>query len=358
MFIKQLKINGFRCYESVDLMFEKKINVFIGPNGSGKTSVLEAIYYLSTGKSFRSKKNKVLVNNLQNQFTLFCQFSETEGRTQNLGVSFNKNTGQKQIKLNQNQVKNQSEIAHMIPVVAIDPESYLFIDKGPQYRRSFLDWLVFHVKPEYLQVWTQTMRCQKQLNASYKSQYNQTTTHWEQQYILQANQLNDLRRVFFKQLEILVMEKVSMFLPEVNNFCIHYFQGWSKENDLTEQIKKDREKNLNYGSLYSGVHKMDIKCRVNNSQAQDVLSRGQKKIISIIFNLCFIEMLTAATKLNPIVCFDDLDAELDGVKTNLLCDFINNSQNQIFLSTVDLEKVTSLLNEFSVFHVKPTGIDV
>ena len=102
---------------------------------------------------------------------------------------------------------------------------------------------------------------------------------------------------------------------------------------------------------------MDIKCKVNNNQAQDVLSRGQKKIISIIFNLCFIEMLTAATGTNPIICLDDLDAELDDGKTNLLCDFINYSQNQIFLSTVDLNKVTPLLNDLDVFHVEHASIN-
>lgn len=356
MFLKQIKINGFRCYQSVDLTFDKKNNIFFGANGSGKTSILEAIYYLSTGKSFRSNKNKILVNNQQSSFTLYSQFSEPAGNLQSLGVSFDKTKAQKKIKLNQSIIQNQSQIAHILPVVSIDPESYLFIDKPPQYRRSFLDWLVFHVKHDYLQVWTQTMRCHKQLNALYKSQNIQGVAEWEAQYINHANHLNQLRQEIFKNLKTLVLNKISQFIPEIDDIDLYYFQGWSKDYSLQSQLEKDKEKNFNYGSLYSGVHKMDIKCKVNQNQAQDVLSRGQKKIISIIFNLCFIEMLTEATGLDPVVCLDDLDAELDLHKTHLLCDFINQSKNQIFLTTVDLDKVTSLLSDVGVFHVKQATI--
>lgn len=356
MFIKLLKINGFRCYKSVDLTFEKKINVFYGANGSGKTSVLEAIYYLSTGKSFRSKKNKTLVNHQQSRFTLYSQFITPESHVQSLGVTFDKHKTSKKIKLNQSFIKNQSQIAHLLPVVSIDPESYLFIDKGPQYRRSFLDWLVFHVKPKYLSVWTQTMRCHKQLNAVYKSNNSHGVHEWEQQYINHAIELNEFRRDTFEALKDKVLKKALQFLPEIEGLDLDYFQGWSKDHTLEEQVVKDRKKNLMYGNLYSGVHKMDIKCKANHSPAQDILSRGQKKIISIIFNLCFIEMLKEATGVDPVICLDDLDAELDHQKTNLLCDFINHANNQIFLTTVDLEKVTSLLDDVDVFHVEQAKI--
>lgn len=353
MFIKQIKINGFRCYQSVDLKFNKQINIFYGNNGSGKTSVLEAIYWLSTGKSFRTKKNKVLINHNQSEFIIFSSFhSGTDNNNQTIGVGFDKTSSKKTIRLNQKNITNQSQIAHTLPVVSIDPDSYLLIDKTPNFRRTFLDWLVFHVKPSYLSVWTQTTRCHRQLNALFKTKQLNQIDQWQQQYIQFATQLNTYRFEIFKQLKIKVEDKIKQFIPELKGFGLHYFQGWNKDLTLTELLIKDKDKNITYGNLFSGVHKMDIKCKVNTLTAQDVLSRGQKKIISIVFYLSFIELLTETTGINPIVCLDDLDAELDPNKTNLLCEFIKSSDNQVFISTVDVDKVTSLFDDVGMFHVK------
>ncbi len=353
MFIKQLKINGFRCYETVDLVFNKQINVFYGNNGSGKTSVLEAVYWLSTGKSFRSKKNKVLVNHLLSEFTLFATFQNTTDKTTHaLGAGFNKSSSKKTVRHNQDTVTNQSQIAHLLPVVSIDPDSYLFIDKSPHFRRSFLDWLVFHVKPQYLNIWTQTTRCHRQLNALFKSKQSEQLNQWQQQYITFGAQLNELRQEVFGLLDAKINQKIKQFIPELDGFKLVYFQGWNKDFSLQELLLKEQDKNLAYGNLYSGVHKMDIRCKVNSLDAQDILSRGQKKMISIMFYLSFIELLTETTGLDPIVCLDDFDAELDVNKTNLLCEFINNTQNQVFISTVDVNKITSLFDDVGMFHVK------
>lgn len=352
VFIKTLKINGFRCYESVDLFFKRRINIFYGDNGSGKTSVLEAIYFLSTGKSFRSKRNKHLINHNNKSLSLFTEFSE-DINTQNKSIGISLNTkNKKQIKLNLSNLKNQSETAHQLPVVSIDPDSYLFLDKPPQFRRSFLDWLVFHVKPNYLKTWTLTSRCQKQLNASYREKKTDQLDYWQDQYIHYGNQLNELRVETYELLSKKVILKVKTFIPELIDFNLMYFKGWSKEFTLEQLLTKESNKNLLYGSLLSGVHKMDIKCFVGNKPASEVLSRGQKKLISIIFYLCFIELINEVHCVNPILCIDDMDAELDTIKTNVLCDFIKHTNNQVFISTVAPEKINSIFKEVGLFHVK------
>ncbi|TDR23715.1 DNA replication/repair protein RecF [Marinicella litoralis] len=356
MFIKQLKINGFRCFESVDLVFNKQINVFYGNNGSGKTSVLEAIYWLSTGKSFRSKKNKVLIKHNQTEFILFSTFHKgSDTGIQNLGAGFNKTNQKKSIRLNHNNVSNQSEIAHLIPVVSIDPDSYLLIDQTPNFRRSFLDWLVFHVKPSYLNVWTQTTRCHRQLNALFKTKQFTQIDQWQEQYVNFATRLNTSRFEVFEKLKLKVEQKINQFIPELDGFTLDYHQGWNKDLSLSELLIKEKDKNISYGNLFSGVHKMDIKCKVNSTAAQDILSRGQKKMISIMFYLSFIELLTEATGIDPVVCLDDFDAELDVNKTSLLCEFINTTNNQIFITTVDQHKISSLFDDVGVFHVKHDG---
>ncbi|MCX7553170.1 DNA replication and repair protein RecF [Marinicella sp. S1101] len=351
MQIKQLKISHFRCYEHIDLSFDKRINVFYGANGSGKTTVLEAIYFISTGKSFRSKRNKNLIQHDQSGLAVFAHFLDQSHNQNNLGITLSKSL-KKKVKLNQQSINNQSDVAHVLPVVSIDPDSYLFLDKPPQFRRSYFDWLVFHVKPEYLVIWSKVNRCHKQLNTLYKEKKLQDLIYWESQYIHYASQLNELREQIFDELKTAVCQKVALFLPELGDFEPTYRQGWSQERSLSEQIKIDRDKNLLFGNLLSGCHKMDIKSNINKKPAHENLSRGQKKIISSIYYISYIELLSAHLSINPILCLDDMDAELDPSKTAIFSDFIQNSNNQIFITTVDKEKLSTDTKDTAVFHVE------
>ncbi len=351
MQLTHLNIQGFRCYESLDLSFDQRINIFAGANGAGKTSILEAIYFLSTGKSFRSKRTKNLINHDLNQLTVFSKFTDSKKQQNRVGVTLSKSL-QKIIKLNSDRVKIQSDIAHMLPVVSIDPDSYLFLDKPPQYRRSFLDWLVFHVKPEYLKVWSNVSRCQKQLNFLYKEKSQNQLNHWEALYIENADLLTLMRKEVFSQLQNLIKLKIKVIIPELATLETSFYQGWSKENSLTEQLKKDRNKNLTYGNLNQGVHKMDLKNNISHKPAHENLSRGQKKLISIIYYLSYIELLSSQLKTDPILCLDDMDAELDSDKTKVLCEFIQKSNNQAFISTVDPDKLMGILDNTCLFHVE------
>ena len=351
MRLTQLKFSGFRCYHQQEFTFDQRINVLHGANGSGKTSVLEAIYYLSTGKSFRSSRSRNLINHQADDLAVYARYLDDHQNTGDLGVSLNKQL-KKKLKLNQQTINNQATLAHLMPVVSIDPDSYLFLDKPPKFRRTFLDWLVFHVKPEYLDVWGKASRCQQQLNQLYKNKNQQDLPYWESQYVQWANQLNALRKKVFNDLQDKVIEKIGAFIPELGHLEVRYHQGWSTESTLQEQLLHDADKNRLYGSLQHGVHKMDIRNHINNQLAQDCLSRGQKKLISIIYYLCFIELLTEECGVTPILCLDDMDAELDLEKTRILCDFIEHSNHQVFITTVDPSKLTSVLNDAAMFHVK------
>ena len=216
---------------------------------------------------------------------------------------------------------------------------------------------MFHVKPDYLPIWSKVARCQKQLNTLYKTKALNQLSQWEHQYIEYSHQLNGLRSEVFSQLETLVSQKVHQFIPELKGFKLNYYQGWSTDYSLQEQLNKDRDKNLMYGNLNAGIHKMDIKNTVDKSPAHERMSRGQKKLISIIYYLSFIELIASVLQVDPILCLDDMDAELDVEKTKILGDFIKQSAHQIFISTVDEKKLLDVLGEVGLFHVKHNQVD-
>lgn len=348
-------MNGFRCYQQIEIPFNHPITVFHGDNGAGKTSVLEAIYFLSTGKSFRSSRPKNLINHQAEELMVYAEFTDPAGSINHLGVSLNQQN-KKVIRYNQQTIKNQSQVAHDLPVVSIDPDSYLFLDKAPQFRRSYLDWLVFHVKPEYLSIWSKVARCQKHLNQLFKDNKTQSLPQWESQYIEFANQLNDMRLEVFKQLKPLIYTKIEHFIPELADMNMVYSQGWTKELSLEELLNRDRDRHLSYGHLNGGIHKMDIKNLFGHTPAHERLSRGQKKIISIIYYLSFIELMSAVLERSPLLCLDDMDAELDAAKTQILADFIQQGNHQVFISTVDQKNLLNVLGDVDMFHVKHQGV--
>ncbi|MCF6299588.1 MAG: DNA replication and repair protein RecF [Proteobacteria bacterium] len=353
MFINTIKLTNFRCFNSKQIQTEQQFNIIYGENGVGKTSILEAIYMASIGKSFRNSPNKKIIKQGQEELSVFIEGQiQDNSHGYSIGLSINKK-GKKTLKTNGDINKQQTTVARIVPTVAIDPETYLFIDKPPQVRRTFLDWLAFHVKPSFLQHWMIANKCHKQLNALYKNKTDDLNLNsWEEKYIHHAQIVNSHREQVFQQVNNQVISLAKKILPEVKTLNMEYFKGWSAVLAIDEQIKQDRNKNLYFGSMLNGLHKMDIKIKSKNNNAQHVFSRGQKKIISILFSLVYINIIKQSTSTKPVICLDDFDAEIDKRKTAYLAEYLNQIDSQIFITTVQKKKITKVFPHAGLFHVK------
>ncbi len=350
MFIKKLKITNFRIFQEKEFNFKHRINVFHGDNGTGKTSILESIHYLSTGKSFRKCSFKSLINI---NFDYLNVFIELEKDGLNSIVSINKaKNGSWKARLNHNTITKQSQISNLLPVVSIDPEVYRLVDLGPINRRNFLDWLVFHVKHDYLILWKKVQKCTKQLNSLYKNKANsQEIELWENSFIEFSEQLNEVRALFYNEMQPIIQALTHHMQSDISHLSLEYYKGWSDGLTLKEQLEKDRKRNLLYGQLQHGPHKMDIKINVLNNPASQVLSRGQKKVLSLTFYMAYIQLLLNHG-IKPIVCLDDLDAELDDNKLTKVSEFFIQSNLQLFITTVLPEKIKNIFPKTQMFHVK------
>lgn len=350
MFIKQLKIYNFRNIIYKNFEFQDQINIFVGENGVGKTSILESIHYLSTGKSFRKGNYKNFINSESDELIIHTNFIN-KNIPYSLAVKKDKNSNWKS-KLNSSQSVSQSDINNLFPVVAIDPDVHFFIDSGPMYRRAFIDWLVFHVKHDYITLWKRVSKCIKQLNFLYKNKSGiDEISLWQESLIKFTESLNRIRRDVF----ILLLPKVRFFLdqiqPEISDISIDYKQGWNEDFTLQQQLKNDINKNFKYGQLLNGPHKMDLKILVSGKEASKILSRGQKKILSIIFHLAYLQVLNEKD-IHPVLCLDDYDAEIDEKKLLLVSNEITKFNSQVFVSSVHKDKIKKVFPQSYMFHVK------
>jgi DNA replication and repair protein RecF len=350
VFINKLKITNFRILQEKEFNFTKNINVFHGDNGTGKTSILESIHYLSTGKSFRKCSFKSLINVDFNYLNVFVELVNDGFKNT---VSINKSkSGLWKARFNNSTITKQSQISNLVPVVSIDPEVYRLVDLGPINRRNFLDWLVFHVKHDYLILWKKVQKCSKQLNSLYKSKANTKEIDlWENSFIEFSEQLNEVRELFYKQIKPIILSLTKHMQSDISDLDIEYYKGWSERLTLKEQLIKDRKRNLLYGQLQHGPHKMDIKIHVLCNPASQVLSRGQKKVLSLSFYMAYIKLLQNHD-VKPIVCLDDLDAELDDNKLSKVGEFFIQTNLQLFITTVLSNKIKKTFPNAQMFHVK------
>src|SRR3954466_5983456 len=162
MSLAELRIQNLRCIESASLEFAPGFNLIVGPNGAGKTSVLEAIFLLGRGRSFRTRSSERLIRHGMPELTVF---GRTHGALPHTaGIEIGRDGTRARI--DGEAAESLLALSGFLPIQSIDPDIHKLIDQGPERRRRWLDWLVFHVEPTFAGNWARYSRALKQRNAA------------------------------------------------------------------------------------------------------------------------------------------------------------------------------------------------
>ena len=355
MYLKAFSQQGIRNLSSGKLELTKGLNIFYGNNGAGKSSILEAIVYLTTGRSFRTSKHELVVAEGLPEFVVFGLTSE-EGR---IGIRYQKKNKLRSIKINGENVSNLSTLNTLYPTQILSPESYHLIDSGPSERRKYLDWCLFHVKHSYLAAWKNYTNVLKQRNAllkkgSRKSILEQISI-WDNQLCTAANIVNKHRIEILGNLELQLMETIShLDVAFCDSLKLNYYPGFtdSLENKLKTSLSSDMES----GFTKFGPHKADIKIKINGYLAKDFLSRGQKKVLINAMFLAQTLLLKESSHKGSLFIIDDFTSELDNNNQKALLDMLMAQNNvQIVLSCLQQDSLKWLekgYNSAHMFHVE------
>jgi len=355
MYLSVLKAQNFRNLESLNICLSSDLNVISGDNAAGKSSILEAIGYLISGRSFRTSKQNLLVSHEFDSFTLFGSFS-TE---QQLGVSFNKSNATKRLKLDGEQVKSLSSVASLYPVQILSPESYHLIDSGPSERRKYLDWLLFHVEHHYHRCWLSFNKLLKQRNAFLRSKHhsnrNKELISWDIQYVTKSEELDQYRNQLSTDLLVEVKKILrSISFDNVDDLQINYYSGFT--GLLSDKLIESFDKDCLSGNTQYGPHKADLRIKIGKHLAKDVLSRGQKKILINCLFLAQTQLLKNKTQKDSLFIIDDFSSELDEYNQASLIDALRKQKNvQIILSCLQADMIKPFIkgyNNVKMFHVE------
>jgi DNA replication and repair protein RecF len=358
MALTRLLIKDFRNIESADLAPAPGFNFLVGANGSGKTSVLEAVYTLGHGRAFRSLQAGRVIRHDQPEYVLHGRVDSGSERELSVGLSKSRQ-GDSKVRIDGSDGHKVAELAQLLPMQLITPEGFTLLNGGPKFRRAFLDWGCFHNEPGFFTAWSNLKRLLKQRNAALRqvSRYAQIRA-WDQELIPLAERISDWRAAYSDAIAADITATCAQFLPEFA-LSFSFQRGWDKESDYGELLERqfERDRALTYTAV--GPHKADFRIRADGTQVEDLLSRGQLKLLMCALRLAQGEFLTRQSGRRCLYLIDDFASELDTGRRRLLADRLKATQAQVFVSAVSAEQVTDMVGEKGkMFRVEQGKIEV
>ncbi len=350
MHLKQLQITDFRNLKTVDIEPTAGINLITGKNASGKTSLLETIYYLSHVRSFRSLQVADLINRDASYLQLVAKIQQDQGE---IPVGIRRSKTRMQIRSNQQAVKRVADLAATFPVLAIHPDSYRLITGSPAERRQYLDWGVFHVEHGFFDTWQRYRLALAQRNAALRQKQAQKfCVLWDREINNAAEQIDALRDRYFDKLKPCFDRLVTSFFAD-QDLVITYRRGWSQDKTLAELLVQHLEKDRKQGFTYYGPHRAEVHIRVQGQSAQTGISRGQQKLLVALLRLAQAQQFSAMKQQSCILLYDDLAAELDKKNRALILAELARMQVQLFVTAIEADQINiSSWAQKKMFHVE------
>lgn len=350
MYINALAIRNFRCIESADLNPSAGMNCIVGDNASGKTSVLEALFLLGRGHSFRQSTLKRAIRQHSDAFTIRSQLTRDSDEKHRIGAHCDKQGFQ--IKLNGQTSTTRFELVNAAPLQHIDPNVHKLLEQGPQHRRQFLDWGVFHVEHLFFPAWRRYRRAMKQRNRALRYQRpKHDVIAWDAELVQQGEIVDACRRRYIDYLATLLPDSARRLLG-AHSLDIAYTPGWRGDHGFGVALAGSIDQDYRAGFTQQGPHRADLKITVANTQARDWVSRGQQKILTTCLLLCQATILRTQRDIQPVLLIDDLAAELGRSYRAALCEEILHVGGQCFLTFLDESLIPDSLKAARRFHVE------
>jgi DNA replication and repair protein RecF len=349
MTLERLSVEGFRCIGRAELDADPACNLITGKNASGKTSLLEAIFFLGRGRSFRSVKNEGLIARGWERCRITGRLRQGS-RAVTLGLEQSKSgiTG----RAGGRDVKSLAELATLLPVQAIDPEVHRTVDGAPQERRRYLDWGVFHVEPAFVEPWRRYQRALRQRNAALRAGHReQAVRAWDDDLVTAGRWVAERRRAYVAALAPHVENLSARLLGE--SVEIRLQSGWREGLSLEEALEGSWSRDKERAQTLVGPHRADLGIRIGGHPVRGRISRGQQKLLAAALLLAQLRCDAEQGADVAVLLVDDPAAELDATNLERLLQVVRELPAQLFITALDgTQGALDSLRSGRRFHVE------
>lgn len=355
MLITEIKLENFRSYEFLELPLESGINLIYGSNGSGKSTIIESIYYALSGKSFRTTETNNLIREKHKQLQALIVFHDGKTvkvtkKTNNTAV-ITQNKGQKK--------ENYTSLVKRFPTCLVENKEFFFTSSNPEQKRSFLNKSLFYVEHHESKKISELKKIISQRAGCLKNKDFNQIKYWDEQLILIEPVITKLNEKICSSLnkQLSSSKVVGFFLeknPWLKQLSIKYLPGYPENSKFSDILAQNLEKDTILKRTSSGPHKRSFDILLENKIANETLSRGQQKIISIILHLIQREIIKTNTELDPILLMDDISSELDKENANLMLKYLIDNSVQTIMTSIEKAHFSAHKDVF-LFHVEHKG---
>ncbi|NLS14318.1 DNA replication/repair protein RecF [Vibrio sp. SM6] len=355
--LTRIVILDFRNIKACDIELSTGFNFLIGENGSGKTSVLEAIYLLGHGRSFKSALTGRIITHGMAELFVHGRFLTPDQIELPIGIN-KRRDGSTEVKIGGQQGQKLAQLAQVLPLQLIHPEGFELLTDGPKARRAYIDWGVFHTENRFFDAWGRFKRLNKQRNALLKTARDyRELSYWDQELAILAEQIDQWRADYIAQLIAVAEPICQQFLPEFD-VQMRYYRGWDKDTPYQDLLANNFERDVVLGYTVSGPNKADLRIKVAGTPVEDVLSRGQLKLLVCALRVAQGQHLTAQTGKQCVYLIDDFASELDSQRRKRLADCLIETGAQVFVSSITESQVADMYGDnYKMFHVEHGTIE-
>ncbi|MFP4161436.1 MAG: DNA replication/repair protein RecF [Ectothiorhodospira sp.] len=351
MILARLDLSHLRLFDRLRMEPSPGLNLITGPNASGKTSLLEGIHLLATGRSFRSPRIGPLIRRGEPTVMVTGRLRGPSGETVHLGIR--KGARGTHARIQGRRVRAQTELARLFPVQVIHPDSHELLAGPPGERRGFLDWGLFHSEADYLGILQGYRRALNQRNEALRlGAPDRILAAWEQEMDRHTRPLDRFRRDYLQALAD-AASTLRSWLPVEGALEWQYRPGWREGEDLVEVLAQGRGREREMGYTLWGPHRAEVIFRHEGVSLSQEASRGQQKTAVLLLRLAQVVLHRRRTGLPVVVMVDDLASELDPARRAGTLDLLRNLGCQVFMTALQGDTLDlSGWEEMRMFHVE------
>jgi len=346
LYLKNLRLYHFKNYQTAKLEFSNQINCFTGLNGSGKTNVLDAIYYLCFTKSYFQNQDLLNILNSETEMSINGSFIKNEN-TEQVQLIIQKGS-KKKLKVNNNEYPKLADHIGNFPLVIIAPNDIYLIHEGSEERRKFIDSFISQFDKNYLQNLMQYNKALEQRNALLKSFFEQR--YFDESLIDTYNQkLITTGQIIFEQRKQFMLDFEQIFLKYYNQISRQTdkvslkYESQLFENNLTDLLSQNLSNDKAAQRTTKGIHKDDLLFEINGFPLKKMGSQGQQKSFIIALKLAQYEFLNAKSGIKPLLLLDDIFEKLDNNRLAIILTMIAEANfGQIFISDTDKKRLEEM----------------
>jgi len=349
-----LEIRNVRIYAHAKINPDPHLNLIVGANASGKTSLLEAIHLLATGRSYRS----VDIEQIQKQNTVGLSVQGTlsgDGvpRDKSTLLSFSRGPDGRKITINSLPQTQVSALAQLLPLQVISPDSHYEFRGSSRLRRAALDWSLFHVEPDFASTWTRYQRILQQRNAALKTSLTlQTRGAWDQGLAVLGEDIHQRRLKVLARLKVDFLACCRELLGPDQEVDLVLESGWRPDRTLLQCLREDVGRDNARGFTHSGPHRADLTVGLRQLSKSLDASHGQYKLLVMALRVAQIRFFSQAKKESCCLLIDDLSAELDPNHRARLVDLLSRLAVQLFVTSTEPLLDTKSWASHKSFHVE------